>query len=203
AAENFSRGVGGMLQALGDMAGGLGNIKGVLDNTIAFFADLRGDDAAAEAFRKSAQEAFGWGESIRALGDKLVNVDLDGARAKVNLWADAAHEAAANAEGASGKVTGLGTALGALPAKKVIGVDVDTQQAEARMKEFYDKWSTAITTLAPPPGSGPVPGAPGAPSSANPFAGPFTRPPLGGGREAGGPINGPGPKGRDSVLFWG
>jgi TP901 family phage tail tape measure protein len=191
AAENVAHGAGGMLQAIGDLAGGIGNVKGVLDSTMAFFADLRGDHAGAEEFRRSAQEAFGWGESIRAMGDKLANLNLDDARAKVHGWADAAAEAATNAQSANDHVTGLGTALGALPFQHHIQIDADLEKAKSDVKAFIDSLAAGpgvrIPIAAAPPGYNPL--LP---------AGPAT-PAHGGGRAFGGPIFGPGGPTSDQV----
>jgi TP901 family phage tail tape measure protein len=125
-AENFARGAGGMLQAIGDLAGGIGNVKGVLDNTMAFFADLRGDDAGAAAFRKSAQEAFGWGESIRAMGDKLANADFDGARDSIRAVGERAADAAK-------LTTALGGSVAKIPDGKTIVIEDNSPETIERL----------------------------------------------------------------------
>jgi phage-related minor tail protein len=136
-AENVSHGIGGILQAFGDMVGGIGNVKGLLDDLMGDFATLRGDNAGAAAFHASAQEAYGWGESLRAAGDKLANLNLDGLR-------DGLHRAGDEAKASGDKVYGLGTSLGALPRSKTISVNADTAPAEQTMQSWWAKWKAVI-----------------------------------------------------------
>jgi tape measure domain-containing protein len=213
AAENVAHGVGGMLQAFGDMIGGVGNVKGVLDDLMGDFATLRGDDAAATAFHASAQEAYGWGEALRAAGDKLANLNLDTTRDKLHDWGDAARDADAASRNAQGGIAGLGQALGALPPSKKISVDADTAPAEQTMQSWWDKWKSVIASApSPTPGSGipsltddtsrpvihPTDRPPASRSGASPIPSLLdpTRPPL---KATGGAIFGAGTATSDSI----
>lgn len=185
-AENFAHGIGGVLQALGDMVGGIGNVKGVLDGLMADFADLRGDEAGAAAFRASSEEAFGWGESLRAAGDKLSNLDLSGLR-------DGLHNAGEAAKDSGDKVSVLGTNVGALPPSKNIAITVDDTAAKQKLSEFGIQLSNLAAKAVFP--IGPV--APGAPL----VGGAGVRPPLPPGppRSRGGVLPGWSP-GRDNMM---
>lgn len=188
-AENFAHGVGGALQALGDLAGGIGNVKGFLDDLMGDMASLKGDDAGAEVFHKSAQEAYGWGEAIRAAGDKLVNLNLDSTRDKLHGWADAARDADAASRNAQGGLAGLGQALGAVPPAKNIDVHLNTAEAEKKWNDFKAMLQNPPTpTVNVRPGSDAL--APG-----------FFTPPTPG-RAGGGPISGPGGPKSDIIPIW-
>lgn len=79
------------------------------------------------------------GDSLNSIGDKLITTadGFDTAKDKILGWGDAAKQAAENAQGAQGPVTGLSTALGALPLKKVIQLDV-TGDAESKVGGIGD-----------------------------------------------------------------
>ncbi len=90
------------------------------------------------------------------------------------------------------------------PAK--LPVDVDTSAAAAKLQNLYNEIFKAPANFTPPaatPGQNPLLAGPQAggyvpydPSAAR-------RPRIGGGRATGGPITGPGRKGKDSILMWG
>jgi hypothetical protein len=165
------------------------------------FATLRGDDAAATAFHASAQEAYGWGESLRAAGDKLANLNLDGLR-------NGLHNVGTEAQDSGGKVGGLGSALGALPSDKSITVHADTGPAEQTMQAWWAKWKSVIAAA---PGDMPD-------DTSSPVIHPTDKPPASRGgpgpvpslldpnrpqfRATGGPIRGAGGPTADRIPIW-
>lgn len=100
---------------------------------------------------------------------------------------------------------------GTLP-PATVPVDVDTSAAQAKLQNLYNDIFKVPAgyqpqTAAPStnnmllPAGPAAPGTPGGYVPYDPEA--WKRPKFGGGRERGGPINGPGAKGKDSVLMFG
>jgi tape measure domain-containing protein len=89
--------VANLTSAFGNLVGGLGNIQGVMLKIQATAADFRGDGEEAARLREESEAAFGWGESIKEAGAKMMETaqGMDSAKDKIQAWGDAARSNAA------------------------------------------------------------------------------------------------------------
>jgi tape measure domain-containing protein len=89
--------VANLTSAFGNLVGGLGNIQGVMLKIQATAADFRGDGEEAARLREESEAAFGWGESIKEAGAKMMETaqGMDSAKDKIQAWGAAARSNAA------------------------------------------------------------------------------------------------------------
>ncbi|MFV8173412.1 tape measure protein [Mycolicibacterium peregrinum] len=262
AAQSTLQGASDIIEAVAGLAGGIGNVLGVMDKFQAWQADIRGDHDVAKDLRAQAEEHFSWGEGLQKVSDNLADAAANAGNfyGKLDQWADKAKAAAtmttalgdsfvkvnengqiivqSNAMDKLKELNELGLVVKNLPdgsfevvpgtpeAQKLIDafvakngtlppatvpVDVDISAAQAKLQGLYNEvfhapagYSPPAATpgmqqvFAPPPG-GFTQGSNGAYVPYDPEA--WKRPKFGGGREGGGPITGPGAKGKDSQLI--
>jgi tape measure domain-containing protein len=114
----------------------------VAQDILKSFASIVGAVGTLSHAFGSVLDGLGIDNNLTSIGDTLTGLQTtltntaaswDTGKQKIRDWGAAASEAAANMQGASGAVTGVGTALGALPFKKVIGVDADTKGASDKI----------------------------------------------------------------------
>ncbi|MCB1796718.1 MAG: hypothetical protein KDJ70_20285, partial [Candidatus Competibacteraceae bacterium] len=82
------RSVGDLIDGIGQIIAPLGNIQGAMLKFQAWQAEIRGDDELAEQLRKDAEEAFGLGEGLQELGQRLKGVDADPLTNKIRKLTD-------------------------------------------------------------------------------------------------------------------
>lgn len=84
------RTVGGITEAIGQLAGGIGNIQGSVLKFQAWQADIRGDGEVADELRRQSEEAYGWGDSLEASGTSMIKTadDLDKLKRKLRDTTD-------------------------------------------------------------------------------------------------------------------
>lgn len=217
--------LGADLQAAGIYTQTYADVVGTVDDTLGSMADQI--DRASDSFAKNHEKITKWADKARdaatvsdALGDSFVKINEDGhievesnAMDKIqelndlglvvkNL-PDGQFEVIAGTPEAQALVDAFVAKNSTLPPAK-LPVDVDTSAAVAKLNALYND-----IFKAPPgavaPSTGGTAGSlilPGGYSDYDP-ARLAQRPSFGGGREDGGAITGPGPKGKDSVLMWG
>jgi len=76
--------LGDLLAGFGEIIAPLGDIQGAMLKFQAFQAEFRGDDELAEQLRADAEEAFGLGEGLQDLGNRLKAVDSDPLKNRIN-----------------------------------------------------------------------------------------------------------------------
>lgn len=119
------------IKALGDIAGGIGDLYGASLRVNAAFQRLTalpgsaGDEQRAYADRLDAQAdaAFGWGESLQQVGDKLID-----SAGKMDNWKTELDKLIKGTEDADKNVGNLGNTIGRLPAQTDVKVNVTDQQ---------------------------------------------------------------------------
>lgn len=186
-AEVGLKSIGMFAEGFGQLIAPIGDVMGAVNDFQAWQADIRGDTETAAALREQAQEFYGLGEGLTAFGRSVKDYDLEGLRNSI-------HNVGEEAKGTATEIGGIGSSASGLAGVRIdIPIRADTSGATLDV----DNWASAIAGRGPiriPTAT--VPGQPGAPTSANPFAGPYPR-------AAGGAIAGPGGPTSDSILLWG
>ena len=77
--------VANLTSAFGNLVGGIGNVQGAMLKVQAAAADFRGDDDEAARLREESEAAFGWGESLKEAGDKMMSTAQSMDRGKESL----------------------------------------------------------------------------------------------------------------------
>jgi hypothetical protein len=110
----------------------------VAQDIVKSFASIVGAVGTLSTAFGTVLDGLGIDNDLTSIGNTLTGLETtlnntaaswDTGKQKIREWGAAAGEAARNAQGANGAVTGLGTAVGALPFKKVIGIEADTKGA--------------------------------------------------------------------------
>lgn len=128
------RSMGDVISVLGQLGQALGDIQGGVLKFQAWQADIRGDDETARELRRQAEEAFGFGEGLTAMGESMKAVDGEGLKRQLD-------EAAAGATNAATETDEFGNTVAALPVDGVtVPITADTTEANAAMDSLFDQY---------------------------------------------------------------
>lgn len=121
--------VGQMVQGLGEVLIPIGDVVGAIRKADAWLAEISGDTEKAAMYREQSEAAYGWGESLRDAGQKMVDFAGQGEKLKERLgelgdqatlsadgttaFGDSIRTAADDAADAVDKVSGLHAAMSA------------------------------------------------------------------------------------------
>lgn len=77
--------LGGMVKGLGELLIPIGDVVGALRKADAWIAEASGDTEKAAQYREQSEAAYGWGESLQAAGDKMIEFSKGGDKLKDGL----------------------------------------------------------------------------------------------------------------------
>ncbi len=175
--------LGGVTQAFGLFAGGIGNVLGGILKTGSALQRLTGDTETADQWNREADAMFGWGEDAQEAGGKLIDLsqsfkgvadslgelgnESGTTGPKTDWWGNTFKDADTDARNAADSTSALGRSIGE------VGTAIDN--LPANMPPWYETLLTGGGTapanplLGPLGGGGGIPGAgglaPGSPGS--------------------------------------
>lgn len=123
AIQDVVKSTGQFVVAVGQLAGGIGNIQGAVTKFQAWQADIRGDHETAAQLREEAEGYFAWGEGLQKVGNDMVTTAN-----KMDGWKDSLRELERGAGEAKDGTKGLGDELNNLPNRKDIAINVTDGQ---------------------------------------------------------------------------
>lgn len=124
--------IGSLIEGIGDVAKAIGVVVAATDRFGANIAEISGDDAKAAAFRKQADEADHWGESLQHVGQALTGFATGGAE-EFRRNVVAAGRAAAEA---SELTMALGKSVAEIPDDKHLVITDSTPEVEANLTKL-------------------------------------------------------------------
>lgn len=77
--------LGGMVKGLGELLIPIGDVVGAIRKADAWIAEASGDTEKAAQYREQSEAAYGWGESLQAAGDKMIEFSKGGDKLKDGL----------------------------------------------------------------------------------------------------------------------
>lgn len=123
--------LGGMVKGLGEILIPIGDVVGSIRKADAWLAEMSGDTDKAAQYREQSEAAYGWGESLQAAGDRMIEFSKGGDRLKEGL-ADLGEQA----KTAAADTTAFGDT-----ARSVGG---DAQSAVAGVTGLYDAMNQSL-----------------------------------------------------------
>lgn len=95
-AQQALQAIGEITVAAGQLMGGIGNVEGAMLKVQSAAARFRGDGEEADRLNAEAEAAFGWGESVKDAGNKMLDTarNMDGAKDRLHQTAEEARTAA-------------------------------------------------------------------------------------------------------------
>jgi tape measure domain-containing protein len=126
--------VGNLTSAFGNIVGGMGNVQGAMLKIQSTAARFRGDSSEADRLNAEAEAAFGWGESLKEAGDKMMSTaqSMDRGKESLREWGEQARIAADN------------------PVLAKLGTDV--VQSAANVKAAFEQLPTDVPINVSAPG---------------------------------------------------
>lgn len=117
--------LGNMVKGLGELLIPIGDVVGALRKADAWIAEATGDTEKAAQYREQSEAAYGWGESLQAAGDKMIEFSKSGDKLKQGLA-----ELGEQAKTAAADTTAFGDTAR--------GVGGDAQSAVAGVNGLYE-----------------------------------------------------------------
>jgi len=163
AAQSTLQAVGDITVGIGELVGGIGNTWGTLLKIKAAASRATGDGAEADRLTKESEAAYGWGESIKAAGEKIKGTaqSMDGARDRLSAWGSDARTTADTlaklGDNAGESSTKIKEAFGQLPTNVPVTIETPggpeaydlLKQLGAEVSVNNDKQITVGAPLAP------------------------------------------------------
>lgn len=157
--------LGTLVRGISTVGSALGDLAGFALQGMAALEDAFGDKNVADSLRKSAEQAFSFGEGLDGIADKMMHFSAD------NMIADMKAAAAAskatqdkikqlgdavttlpdgtvvindNAPDAEKRISDVGLVIKQLPDGKRVVVEADTSQAEQQVSTFLDSYKKLV-----------------------------------------------------------
>lgn len=163
---------GTLVGALGDIGGAFGDAFGLILDGAALMEDAFGDPAVAASLREDAQAAYGFGDGLKGMRDRINNDVLP----SMDEWKNKLHDTATETDTASDNTGELG--------KSIKGVGDATRGLPSTVPPWYQQLLDGSGGAAPSnPLLGPLGGVPAPSGGGGPLLGPGGIPllPTGGG----------------------
>jgi hypothetical protein len=165
--------LGSLVKGVALVGEALGDLAGFALQGMAALEDAFGDKDLAERLRKNADEAFGFGEGLDGIADKMLHFSADNMISDMKAAAASAKETQDkvkqlgdavttlpdgtvvindNAPDAEKRITDVGLVVKQLPDGKRVVIEADTSQAKQEMSNFLDSYKKLIVQpqVAPP-----------------------------------------------------